>query len=185
MESQAFDTIGLICGQSFRYMQPGADCVGFISCTGTNFLVRSNAFRRVSYGPCNQRHCKINKPVLIHIGSWSFCHFLGRMGGTKASLHEQWDCRAVVVIPTSQSPPLQHPSKCHYCHTSLFDLIGCLCRLVAVRSILWRKIMLWAWSLRRKAYTVAMWGNILRLVSQLNSRTCQWHFKNSKIINSR
>ena len=30
-----------------RYMQPGADCVGFISCTGTNFLVRANAFRKV------------------------------------------------------------------------------------------------------------------------------------------
>jgi len=29
-------------------MQPGADCLGFISCTGTNFLVRSNAFRKVT-----------------------------------------------------------------------------------------------------------------------------------------
>ena len=36
-------TFFVIC----RYMQPGADCFGFISCTGTNFLVRSNAFRKV------------------------------------------------------------------------------------------------------------------------------------------
>ena len=31
-------------------MQPGADAVGFISCTGTNFLIRANAFQKVRAG---------------------------------------------------------------------------------------------------------------------------------------
>lgn len=32
----------------WEYMQPGYDALGFISCTGTNFLMRSNAFIDVS-----------------------------------------------------------------------------------------------------------------------------------------
>jgi hypothetical protein len=29
----------------WQYMQPGYDALGFISCTGTNFLVRANAYQ--------------------------------------------------------------------------------------------------------------------------------------------
>ena len=29
----------------WEYMQPGYDALGFISCTGTNFLIRASAFR--------------------------------------------------------------------------------------------------------------------------------------------
>ena len=29
----------------WQYMQPGYDALDFISCTGTNFLVRSNAYQ--------------------------------------------------------------------------------------------------------------------------------------------
>lgn len=32
----------------WEYMQPGYDALGFISCTGTNFLMRANAFIDVS-----------------------------------------------------------------------------------------------------------------------------------------
>ena len=31
----------------WEYMQPGYDALGFISCTGTNFLMRAHAFREV------------------------------------------------------------------------------------------------------------------------------------------
>ena len=33
----------------WEYMQPGYDALGFISCTGTNFLMRANAF--IDVGP--------------------------------------------------------------------------------------------------------------------------------------
>jgi len=33
----------------WEYMQPGYDALGFISCTGTNFLMRANAFIDVSF----------------------------------------------------------------------------------------------------------------------------------------
>ncbi len=33
----------------WEYMQPGYDALGFISCTGTNFLMRANAFIDVSH----------------------------------------------------------------------------------------------------------------------------------------
>ena len=32
-------------------MQPGYDTLGFISCTGTNFLVRSKAFQECGWSP--------------------------------------------------------------------------------------------------------------------------------------
>ena len=34
----------------WQYMQPGYDALDFISCTGTNFLVRANAYQ-VSFRP--------------------------------------------------------------------------------------------------------------------------------------
>jgi len=35
----------------WEYMQPGYDAIGFISCTGTNFLIRANAFGMVREPP--------------------------------------------------------------------------------------------------------------------------------------
>lgn len=35
----------------WEYMQPGYDALGFISCTGTNFLVRSKAFQECGWSP--------------------------------------------------------------------------------------------------------------------------------------
>ena len=34
-----------------RYMQPGYDALGFISCTGTNFVVRAAALKEVGGSP--------------------------------------------------------------------------------------------------------------------------------------
>ena len=36
----------------WEYMQPGYDALGFISCTGTNFLMRAQAFIEVRDAPC-------------------------------------------------------------------------------------------------------------------------------------
>lgn len=33
----------------WQYMQPGADAIGFISCTGTNFLLRSRCLKQVRH----------------------------------------------------------------------------------------------------------------------------------------
>lgn len=38
----------------WEYMQPGYDALGFISCTGTNFLMRANAFIDVGLLPCRK-----------------------------------------------------------------------------------------------------------------------------------
>jgi len=35
----------------WEYMQPGYDALGFISCTGTNFLIRSKAFQECGWSP--------------------------------------------------------------------------------------------------------------------------------------
>ncbi|KAK9823799.1 hypothetical protein WJX72_005584 [[Myrmecia] bisecta] len=35
----------------WEYMQPGYDALGFISCTGTNFLVRAQAFKEAGWSP--------------------------------------------------------------------------------------------------------------------------------------
>lgn len=35
----------------WEYMQPGYDCLGFISCSGTNFLIRSKAFQECGWSP--------------------------------------------------------------------------------------------------------------------------------------
>jgi len=37
--------------QFWEYAQPGYDAFGFISCTGTNFLVRSRAFKEAGWSP--------------------------------------------------------------------------------------------------------------------------------------
>ena len=35
----------------WQYMQPGYDALDFISCTGTNFLVRANAYQVLNLTP--------------------------------------------------------------------------------------------------------------------------------------
>ena len=44
----------------WQYMQPGYDALDFISCTGTNFLVRSNAYQVRVAGPLG--HCRRAAP---------------------------------------------------------------------------------------------------------------------------
>ena len=35
----------------WEYAQPGYDALGFISCTGTNFLIRARAFKDAGWSP--------------------------------------------------------------------------------------------------------------------------------------
>lgn len=44
--------------QFWEYMQPGFDAWGFISCTGTNFLMRAEALRQVLYLLARQFACR-------------------------------------------------------------------------------------------------------------------------------
>ena len=61
----------------WEYMQPGYDALGFISCTGTNFLMRAQAFLEVHSPAC----------LCIVLGAASVGAHAQRESGLDVQLH--------------------------------------------------------------------------------------------------
>jgi hypothetical protein len=91
-------------------MQPGYDTLGFISCTGTNFLVRSKAFQECGWSPEYTLTEDFGLGMELKMRHWQVCDTAGvliakrsmrtavtlqrALSGTVLTMHThaEWDC---------------------------------------------------------------------------------------------
>ena len=86
----------------WQYMQPGYDALDFISCTGTNFLVRANAYQVLF------PHSKLQR-------SWSL-HQVRLLRVATQSIRSLDGCRTLRMIASTICfgyGPLLLRSRCH------------------------------------------------------------------------
>ena len=73
----------------WEYMQPGYDALGFISCTGTNFLVRARAFQEAGWSPEYTLTEDFALGMELKKRGWQ-CRWAGRVGGGGGKEGARW-----------------------------------------------------------------------------------------------
>lgn len=140
----------------WQYMQPGADAIGFISCTGTNFLLRSRCLAQVrvllSSPPQHVSWVTQGNLEQIHLVKFSNCSHCLTLACTKYTDLICWDA-------SWGRDSLTERILLWFYLSRLFNLLGSLqCRWAGFPHTQWLRTMLWGLSWRRKGSNAALSG---------------------------